>query len=315
MRETLPRRSKGVALITALLVVALATIAAAAMASRQQLDLRRTGNILDGDQAYLYTLGAEAWAVGILVKDRKENQTDSLGDDWATVLPAIPVEGGQITGVLEDLQGRFNINNLLTDDNQPSPPDIEIFQRLLAALDLEPRLALAVVDWLDPDIDPQPLDGAEDDQYLGEQPPYRTANQRMASATELRLIRGFPPEAYERLAPYIVALPFRTPINVNTASIPVLMALGNDITASDAEALIQARGEKGFADVNAFLQQPVLSGGKINPQAMQSIAVESHYFLLKVEAHIGQGRAQLSSLIERAQNGKIRIVMRSREIM
>lgn len=311
MRPALPTQSKGVALITVLLVVALATIAAVAMATRQQLDIRRTGNVLDGDQAYLYALGAESWAAGILANDQKENKTDNLGDKWATVLPPIPIEGGEISGAIEDVQGRFNLNNLLAQDGKPSQPDLEIFQRLLAELGLEPNLAQAVLDWIDPDIDPHFPDGAEDDAYLKEQLPYRTANRLMASPTELLLLKGFPAEAYARLAPYITALPTRTTINVNTASAPVLMALAKDISTSDAEALIEARGKKGFPDINAFLQQGALAGRAIN---QASIGVVSQYFQLRAQVYVGQGRAQLSSLLERAPDGKIRALMRSREI-
>lgn len=307
----LPARSKGVALITVLLVVALATIAAAAMAARQQLDMRRTGNMLDGDQAYLYALGAESWAIGILANDQKENQTDSLNDKWATVLPPIPIEGGEISGAIEDVQGRFNLNNLLTQDGKPSQPDLEIFQRLLVEAGLEPNLAQAVLDWMDPDIDPHPPDGAEDDAYLKEQFPYRTANRLMASPTELLLVQGFTPEAYARLAPYVTALPMRTTININTASAPVLMALANGISASDVEVLIEVRGKKGFPDISAFLQQSVLAARAIN---QASIGVVSQYFELRAQVYVGQGRAQLSSLLERAQDGKIRAIMRSREI-
>lgn len=311
MRSELPVRSKGVALITVLLVVALATIAAAAMATRQQLDMRRTGNVLDGDQAYLYALGAESWAVGILAKDQKENKTDSLNDKWATVLPPIPIEGGEISGAIEDVQGRFNLNNLLAQNGKPSQPDLEMFQRLLVEVGLEPNLAQAVLDWIDPDIDPHFPEGAEDDAYLKEQLPYRTANRPMASPTELLLVKGFTAEAYARLAPYVTALPMRTTINVNTASAPVLMALAKDISTSDAEALIEARGQKGFPDVGTFKAQGALAGRAIN---QASIGVTSQYFQLRAQVHVGQGRAQLSSLLERAQDGKIRAIMRSREI-
>lgn len=310
-----PARTRGVALVTVLLVVALATIAAVAMAARQQLDIRRTGNILDGDQAYLYALGAENWAVGVLDQDRRDNQVDRLGDAWATVLPAIPIEGGEITGAIEDLQGRFNLNTLIDQTGRANPVALAMFQRLLLMVDLEPKLALAVVDWLDADIDPQPLDGAEDDAYMRATPPYRTGNGRMSSPAELRLVQGFTAEGYTRLAPLITALPSATQINVNTASTPVLMALGQNISASDAEAVIATRGQEGFKAPAEFTAHPALAGGAIDQQTIgQFIGIQSQYFLLRVQVHVGQGRAQLSSLLERAPNGKIRVIMRSREI-
>ena len=59
-------RQQGVALITALLVVAIAAVAAVSMASRQQLDIRRTGGLLHGEQAWAYVNGAETWARAVL---------------------------------------------------------------------------------------------------------------------------------------------------------------------------------------------------------------------------------------------------------
>ena len=91
-------RQRGVALITAVLVVALAAVAAAAMTTRQTVDVRRAANVMDADQAQLYLLGAEAWAAQVLRRDLKDNKTDSFDDDWAVVLPAQTVEGGAVSG-------------------------------------------------------------------------------------------------------------------------------------------------------------------------------------------------------------------------
>ena len=105
----------GIALIMVLLVVALVAIMAAGIASKQQLSTRRTGNLLNNEQAYMYLLGAEDWAKNILAQDFKDNKTDSFDDDWAVELPPIPVEGGTIQGKIKDLQARFNINNFLKE--------------------------------------------------------------------------------------------------------------------------------------------------------------------------------------------------------
>ncbi len=115
---------RGVALVTALLVVALATVAAVAMASRQQLDVRRTANLLQGDQAYVYAQAVEDWARVVLKRDAEDNQIDKLDDDWAQRLSPIVVPGGQVDGFIIDLQGRFNLNNLVKPDGQLSEPDL-----------------------------------------------------------------------------------------------------------------------------------------------------------------------------------------------
>jgi len=105
-------RQTGVALITVLLVVFLASIAAISLASMQQIAIRRSGALLHHQQARLYTLGIEQAALLILIRDRQDNKTDHPGETWASLPLLLPVEGGVLTGRIRDLQGCFNLNNL-----------------------------------------------------------------------------------------------------------------------------------------------------------------------------------------------------------
>lgn len=296
------RNHRGVALITALLVVALATVAAVAMASRQQLDVRRTANILDGDQAYAYAEAVEGWARMILDRDAKDNQVDKLDDTWAQRLSPIPVPGGQLDGYITDLQGRFNLNNLLTPEGQISEPDMLYFRRLLRALQLKEELALAVVDWIDSDFDTRFPDGAEDDYYLNTEVPYRASNRPFQSISELRLVRGVDAKTWSTLAPYVCALPTRTTLNINTAPAPVLQALAEDFSTPIAEQLVQARGDKGYDTVEEFLRQDAFAGREVTAS---SLAVASEYFLVRAEIRIGTAHTSLFSVVRRQGNGSL----------
>ncbi len=309
-RHPVGRRQRGVALVTALLVTAVATLAAVTMASRLQLDIRRTGNVLERDQAYLFGLGVEAWARQILAEDRRNSNTDHLGEDWATVLPPLAVEGAVVSGALEDLQGRFNLNNLVRD-GRPSEPDIERFRRLLRALELEEGVARAVTDWLDRDDEPAFPDGAEDLTYLLENPPYRTPNAPLASASELLLIQGMDRATYETLRPHVTALPVPTPINVNTATIPVLMSLAEDLTRTDAELLAEGRGEQGYENIDQFMNQPPFRdfAGQVT-----DISVTSDYFLLRAQVQYGRSRVQLYSLLARNPQAGVRVAARAQGV-
>lgn len=300
------RRQRGVALVTALLVVAIATVAAIAMASRQQLDIRRTGSLLHGEQAWAFVRGAESWAQVILRRDRADNEIDTLGEDWSTQPPVSFVEGGSIVGRLIDMQSRFNVNNLVVN-GEASQVDIDYYRRLLNLLDLDESLADALVDWIDEDIDVRFPDGAEDEAYLLLETPYRAANRPLSDISELRLVKGYNQEVVERLQPFVVALPEAAPINVNTASATVLAALNNDLTLSDGQSLVEARGEEGYESVDSFLQEPVLNGKQIGA----AIAVQTNWFLMLSQADIGQGRARLASLIQRSADD-IRVVRRQR---
>ena len=249
-------RQHGIALITALLIVALAATAAAAIVADEQISIRRTSNTLDSEQAYLYAAGIESWAIDVLGEDKKDNQFDSLDEDWASLLPPFQVDGGQISGYIEDAQGRFNLNNLVDSKGKKNNAQIVIFQNLLDNLKINEDLIPLLVDWLDSDIETTFPGGAEDNEYLGGDRPYRTANQLMAHPSELRLLLGMKDEIYARLLPYVTALPKingqSTPINVNTAPAPVLQAIDRKLTLPQAETLIQSRESEPFEDVAVF---------------------------------------------------------------
>jgi general secretion pathway protein K len=298
MMTARPMVQRGVALVTALLVVSLATVAAVAMATRQYVDLRRTTNLLHGEQAYAYAIAAESWARVILEYDIENSDIDIATEDWATALPPIAVEGGFVNGRITDLQGRFNINNLIEDSGAVSASDLAYFQQLLAVLDLDQEIATALVDWLDADIDVSLPAGAEDQAYLLEATPYRAANSRMASVSELRLVKGFTPEVMAALLPHVAALPERTALNVNTATAALLQALNPALAATDVAALIEGRGEEGYADKNVFLAADALAG--LEPTV--GIDVKSDWFSVLADVTIGDGRATLASLLKRQDN-------------
>jgi general secretion pathway protein K len=293
------RQNQGVALITAVLITATIAIAAVAMAARQTLDVRRTSNIINGDRSYVFALGVESWAMQILMRDKRDNRTDSLKEDWALRLPPISVEGAVVTGHIEDMQGRFNLNNLLKD-NKVSPLDMQRFQRLLMIVGLDPALADAVVDWIDPDSDVTQPAGAEDPQYLRADIPYRAANRPFVSVSELLLVQGFTAEAYKTIEPFIAALPARTAINVNTAPKEVLMALADNINENDAQQLIDGRGDKGYDSLNVFLQHKVLAGRGVTEEGL---SVATDYFLLDAATKFDRAQTHLYSLLARGNTG------------
>jgi general secretion pathway protein K len=304
----------GVALLTALLVVALATVAAVSMTTRQQLDVRRTGNLLHSEQAWAYVLGAESWARVVLARDARDSKVDNLAEDWAIQVPASLVEGGSVIGRVIDLQGRFNVNSLVVN-GEADAPAVERYKRLLQALELDESLADALVDWLDTDINSRFPGGAEDESYQLLQPAYRAANRLMADISELRLVKGYDEKVMGKLlggasgAPLVTALPASTAINVNTATAEVLTTLANGLTVSDGEAMIEARGDDGFETIEDLLRLPVLAGRQVDPQ---SLAVQSQWFLLVSEANVGQGRVKLASLLQR-DTSTTRVIRRQRE--
>ncbi|HEY5642863.1 MAG TPA: type II secretion system minor pseudopilin GspK [Woeseiaceae bacterium] len=290
-------RYRGVALITALLITALAGSVAAGLSWDNALDVRRTMVMLYRDQAIQVAVGSEGWVRGILRQDQIETTTDHLGEVWATQIPALPIDAetvqGQIWGQIEDLQGRFNVNNLVDANGEVDQATLLQFERLLSALGLEARLAGLVADWVDADqIESIPY-GAEDPLYSGFVPAYRTADRRIPNITELAAIDGMDRASYEILLPHVTALPGRTELNVNTASIPLLQSLGPNITLADAEALAALREETGFTDF-ATVFDPI-----VDPDLRNWISETTSYFQLKAVVQIDTVRINLTTVLHR----------------
>lgn len=235
----LPRRQRGVALLVAILLVALGTIIAATMAYNNAMTARRAVATFEFDQALLVAQGAEALAAYGLQQQAKQNSPYIYpGQAWSQPLPPTEVlPGVMLEAYMEDLEGRFNINDLVQQDgNQPNQVAITAFQRLLTLLNMDPKWANYIVDWIDKNTDPMFPDGAEDSVYMEMDPPYRTPNLPITSTSELMALPGFTRADYDRLAPYIVALPIGTQINVCSASPYVLDALtGHEQFSADQD--------------------------------------------------------------------------------
>ena len=302
------RRHRGVALITAVLIAALAGSVASRLAWDNALEVRRTSVALTRDQAIQIALGAENWLELILAQDLEDSETDHLGEIWAADLPGLPIEGvenGEVFGKVEDLQGRFNINNLIGEDGKVDPTSLAQFQRLLAALGLDPRFATIAADWLDADQNPSFPDGAEDSIYTGFIPPYRTADQLVSSTSELGALQGMDKASLDLLLPHITALPKRTTINVNTATGPVLQSLDENMTTAQVEQLMSERAESGFADVkNTF--SPLVA-----KEVLSQIDDSTQFFQLKLVVRIDTVRITYYSLLERGPRGDVVPILRS----
>ncbi len=301
------RLQTGVALITALLVVALATSIAVAMVSRQQIDIRRSGNMLQFEQAILYIEGMEGWAGRVLYADVQDNQTDHREEEWATQLPPMPVEGGQLAGAIEDLNARFNLNALYVN-GQVNTIAVDAFRRLLGELDINTGVAETLLDWLDPDDKQRFPDGGEDTLYLGLESPYRVANGALLSRSELMLLHNMTAEDFAKLAPFVTALPGAALVNVNTASAEVLQAMIPGISEVDAETLIAGRGKTGYGDMNAFIGQQVLQGKNVPTDLL---GVSSDYFVVTSQVQFGRITTQFQSMLYRDKQTGTHLVRRA----
>ncbi len=300
-------RQQGLALLTAILVLALAVIAATSISANHQLSIRRTENTVFGSQVWSYLHGGEAWAKVVLARDLDDdNNYDHNNEAWATELPALPLPGGYISGKIRDEQGKININNLLSGDEQ-DPLTRSRIERLLVLLEQDQGLIQAVIDWMDPDVEAIPPDGAEDDYYIGLEYPYLAANRPMQHISELRLVKGFSQEIYDLLVPYLTALPDNTAINLNTAKPEVIAAIVPDLGLETANNIVSDRDDEPFETMQAFNTHDLLKGREIN---LQGLSIQSSYFSLSTQVKIGNSFVKNKSIINRVNNSNINIVSR-----
>lgn len=128
LQHELIMKQRGVALITVMLIVALASIIAAQMTVRLQTQMQRSTNISYNQQAYWYAMGAEAFTKRILLEAFKdEPNVTHLEQVWAAEETTYPVDFGEISGVITDLQSCLNLNALhpeakTKDSVAPSSP-------------------------------------------------------------------------------------------------------------------------------------------------------------------------------------------------
>ncbi|TLU65824.1 general secretion pathway protein GspK [Thalassotalea litorea] len=119
MSRTRNQKNHGVALIIVLMVIALTTIIATQMSGTLMFQQQRNQNLESNQQAYWYAMGAEALAKSVLYQDFNESKNSThLGQRWAIGETKFPVELGEISGEISDLQACLNLNAL---NNEQSP--------------------------------------------------------------------------------------------------------------------------------------------------------------------------------------------------
>jgi general secretion pathway protein K len=316
-RRPLHSRQRGVALIMAVLIVALATMLAASVSFKGYLDQRRSANTYAMDQGYEVALGGEAWAADSLRRDKQQSsKTDDFTEEWATPIPPIPIEGGEFEGQLEDMQGRFNLNSLVTLEGSQlkvDPLAVKRFERLLELLELETKWANIIADWIDSDIQPNFPDGAEDPTYTGLTPPYRTANMPMTRASELLAVTGFGLDRYRKLEPFVTALPIGTTINLCTASPELLDALvaGRRQFTLARDNTTETRKQRCFPSKQDY-ESGLSNDEKQELVQGKVIDTTSSYFRSTIWVTIGTTQFTLYSLLYRSgNNGLVRPILRS----
>ncbi len=305
-------QQNGAALLIALAITVLAAVLAIQAIELGDIDLRRSSILIRSDQAQQLALGLEDWAISLIQRDQNNSRGaafDGLEDIWYQRLPITQVAGGTISASLSDLDGRFNVNNLLNLDGGTNTLALERFRRLLVVLRLNPVIADQLLDWVDSDTSAQPQ-GAEDEVYRNRPIPALTANRLISHVSELRVLPAVDTDTWQQLEKFIQASPQRgSSINVNTAPAEVLLSLADGLSRQMINSVIRQRGS-GFSKLSDFLQQSVFENISIDPRGL---GIRSHNYRALAEIQMDAEVSRFETLFQR--RGSVYHVLLRRRIL
>ena len=271
--------SRGVAILVAIGVVAV--LLTAGLELNRRIRGSVSGAILAREQLTLNEMavsGVHA-AMVMLINDRKENDTDTIQEDWANpakvaeMVALIPFEDGHLEVGIADERGKIQVNALVKfpESQQFSASQRLLWERLLdrvfalfdEAPDSDPSMIInSLKDWMDDGDDEAitGLSGAESDYYEGLEPPYSCKNGPFDHLGEVALVQGVTPELFfgaggvAGIATLLTVhgvsaagenrFTYDGRINISTADPLVLSTLLPDENADLAEALAEFRVAK-----------------------------------------------------------------------
>lgn len=339
------QKQAGVVLIIVILAIVLMVTLLAIMIEDQHIFIRRLGNQKVSEQGYQYTQGLNAWAERVLNDDQnraidhleekwakfgrpeeelEEGESDSFSLDRSTVAAENEEEEEEATidfGIdglevsIDDLQGRFNLNNLAVKEPQAANGQRRIFLNLLGLLEIgefdeRDRLHGALVDWID-ENDARSSNGVESGHYGSKRTPYFAADQKLTSIGELRFVEGFNQEIINKLRPFVSVLPVENAkININTTTVEVLSSLNNaTVTDTGSVTAFLAQREQpefqGFSQINDA--ETAIIGASITPAQPAFVQgmtqVNSQFFQINAKVMLGDNVFCMKSLVLRESAG------------
>ncbi len=348
----------GVALISILLLLTLLATLAIYAAEDQDMAIRRSSISDLAEQGYQVNISGEQWVVKVLEKDQEEDAVrrlqdesaiDHAGEIWGNLGPPVEVgeTGTTLLMVIEDLQGKLNLNNLVQgkvvpeneqsgqvtdptvdvtepDDSGDDRPNVlwfQIFQNLFDSLNLNPELVDSLIDWVDADSERVGTTGAEDFYYTGLELPYRTANRNMASTAELIQIKEMSSEVIAQLLLFVTALPVENAtdlktVNVNTASARIISLFAEDqpVDIAALEPLTAKREIEAFKNLDEFQSEfSALGIGGLVKGWQEMLSVSSEYYAGRSCAEAGRVKFSMSSLLRKINDeGNVKVLQRER---
>ena len=290
---------RGAAVIMAMLTVALVVSLSAAVLAEFGASVESVSGRHDLAQARWLARGTIDWARNVLADDKRTTgAVDYVGESWSVKMSLTAVEEGDVSGEIDDISGRFNLNAVITDKGEPRAAGIAAFARLLQQAGglsqaVANNQASVLADW---------VRFAED---ATKKSPSESSEKKSRFAAPLPIVDelvnvpGFSASTVERLRPFIAALPPESRLNLNCATAEVLFASLGSITMDQAQGIVSDRAKASFKDLVDFNQR-YASRYKVSADPLLH-TTGSRFFLASGRARFGTATTRIQALLDRSE--------------
>lgn len=337
------RNNRGIAILITLTIITVIIVASLELHRKMRFAAISTAATRDRiTLTHMASSGINA-GMAMLVKDKKESNIDSIQEDWANsdkineLLKDIPFDDGIITLTISDEIAKIQVNALVQYPGGRKFNESQriMWDRLLRLLisqdesleEIEPTSVInSVKDWLDSGDDDAitGLNGAESEYYQDLTPSYSCRNGPIDHLGELVLIKGVTRDLYQgvgaifRISRYMTiygitkegdnAFTYKGKININTAELPVLIALLPSENEDFALSIFNYRQEtidskyiNDLSDPVWYKDAPGCSDIEIDPKLL---TISSDFFRIESTATLNEIKMTTTAVVHREKEKK-----------
>jgi general secretion pathway protein K len=287
------RSQKGMALVIVLLIMAIMTAMVVEFASATYT---ANASLYNWKEAQDLSLAARS-GINLAIKMASDNYERYSYTYPGTV--SIPVPNvwenfeGQVIVKVEDENAKFNLNSLVLPNGTLNNAAYESFKRLLVHMELDEQIADKIAEWINRN--------RKTDLGILE---VSAKNAYMNSVNELWLIADS--KACEKMVPlvtvYGIGAVYANIININTASVPVLMALDDTMTIALAERIVNYRSIEPFKKTSDIVKVAGFEG-PLGQSLIGKIAVKASNFGIISEASQDRLKRIIDCVVENSGGG------------
>lgn len=308
------QRRSGAALLMAMMIVALLSTMTAAMVWQQWRAVRVEAAERAHAQSDLLLTAALDWARLILREDGRNGGPDHLGEPWAVPLAEARLSTflaadknntdvdleAFLSGSITDAQARYNLRNLVNQEGAIDPKELLVLQTLFEHITVSRELATLIAQSIESSIPAAPPPPQDPKQPAGKSQPARVTPDKtnlsiLPHSVQQLMWFGIKAETIRRIEPFVILLPMKTKVNLNTASREVIAAVVEGLDMGTAERLVQTRQKTPFKNVEDA-QKELAGNLELN---RDKVDVQSNYFEIQGKIRLEDRAIERRTLVRK----------------